>query len=171
VKDRSLSQAGRLRVIAGSAILCVLFLAVLLSFTLLNQILEPVRRLALETDPDSSNPGTGDEVKALSRSVRGLLEEFDFTQTELERSREHLVQSEKMVALGKISASMAHSIRNPMTSVKMRLFSLQRTLDLTKLQKEDFQVISEEIIHIDAIVQNFLEFSRPPRLRTQKISL
>jgi len=170
VKDRSLSQAGRLRVIAGSAILCVLFLAVLLSFVLVNQILGPVRRLAMETDPDSSSPGTDDEVKALSRSVRGLLEEFDFTQTELEKSREHLVQSEKMVALGKLSASMAHSIRNPLTSVKMRLFSLQRTLDLSKLQKEDFQVISEEILHIDAIVQNFLEFSRPPRLRMQKIS-
>ncbi|RJR43672.1 MAG: histidine kinase [Desulfobacteraceae bacterium] len=171
VKDRSLSQAGRLRVISGSAILCVLFLAVLLSFVLVHQILGPVRRLAFETDPDSSNPGTDDEVMALSRSVRGLLEEFDFTQTELERSREHLVQSEKMVALGKLSASMAHSIRNPLTSVKMRLFSLQRKLELTALQKEDFQVISEEILHIDAIVQNFLEFSRPPRLRMQEISL
>jgi signal transduction histidine kinase len=170
VKDQSLSQAGRLRVIAGSAILCVLFLAVLLSFVLVNQILGPVRRLALETDPDSSNPGSDDEVKALSRSVRGLLEEFDFTQTELEKSREHLVQSEKMAALGKLSAGMAHSIRNPLTSVKMRLFSLQRSLDLTRLQKEDLQVISEEILHIDAIVQNFLEFSRPPRLRMQKIS-
>ncbi len=170
VKDMSLSQAGKLRVIAGSAILCVLFLAVLLSFVLVHQILGPVRRLALETNPDSSNPGSDDEVKALSRSVRGLLEEFDFTQTELEKSREHLVQSEKMAALGKLSASMAHSIRNPLTSVKMRLFSLQRTLGLTKLQKEDFQVISEEILHIDTVVQNFLEFSRPPRLRMQKIS-
>lgn len=170
VRDRSLSQAARLRVIAGSAILFVLFLAVLLSFVLMNQILVPVRKLALEADRESATPGGVDEVKALSRSVRGLLEEFDSTQTELEKSREHLIQSEKMAALGKLAAGMAHSIRNPLTSVKMRLFSLQRTLNLTKVQKEDLQVISEEVLHIDAIVQNFLEFSRPPKLRTQTIS-
>jgi signal transduction histidine kinase len=168
VRNTTLSQAGRLRIIAGSALLCVLFLAVLLSFVLVNQILEPVRRLAREADRESGDKGSGDEVKALSRSVRGLLEEFDFTQTELEKSREHLLQAEKMAALGKLAAGTAHSIRNPLTSVKMRLFSLQRSPELTRLQKEDLQVISEETLHIDNIVQNFLEFSRPPKLRIQR---
>ena len=65
---------------------------------------------------------------------------------------------------------MAHSVRNPLTSVKMRLFSLDRTLDLSVTQKEDFDVISDEIRHIDTIVQNFLEFSRPPKLKMQKVS-
>ncbi len=37
-------------------------------------------------------------------------------------------------------------------------------------QQEDFEVISEEIRHIDTIVQNFLEFSRPPKLAMQRIS-
>jgi signal transduction histidine kinase len=170
VRAESLSQASRLRVIAGSAMLCVLFLAVLLAFVLVNQVLAPVRRLAFETDPDAANPHPGDEVKALSRSVRGLLEDFDFTQTELEKSREHLVHAEKMAAVGKLAAGMAHSIRNPLTSVKMRLFSLQRALSLSRIQNEDFQVISEEIHHVDTIVQNFLEFARPPRLRMQRIS-
>jgi signal transduction histidine kinase len=112
----------------------------------------------------------GDEVKALSRSVRGLIEGIDQTQNELERSREHLLQAEKMVVVGKLSASMAHSIRNPLTSLKLRLFSLDRSLTLNPQQKEDFQVISEEIVHIDSLVQSFLEFSRPPKLRTQPVS-
>jgi signal transduction histidine kinase len=170
VRNTTLSQAGRLRIVAGSAILCALFLAVLLSSVMMNQILEPVRRLALEADRESGNPGADDEVTALSRSVKGLLEEFDFTQTELEKSREHLLQAEKMAALGKLAAGMAHSIRNPLTSVKMRLFSLQRSLELPKPHQEDLQVISEETLHIDNIVQNFLEFSRPPKLRIQQFS-
>ena len=57
-----------------------------------------------------------------------------------------------------------------LTSVKMRLFSLQRSLDMNDMQKEDFEVISEEIRHIDNIVRNFLEFSRPPKLKVQKVS-
>ncbi|MFY9704408.1 MAG: ATP-binding protein, partial [Desulfobacterales bacterium] len=64
----------------------------------------------------------------------------------------------------------AHSIRNPFTSVKMRLFSLNRSLELNEEQEEDFDVISAEIRHIDTIVQNFLEFSRPPKLQMQSIS-
>jgi len=72
--------------------------------------------------------------------------------------------------VGKLAAGMAHSIRNPFTSVKMRLFSLSRSLKLTDTQKEDFDVISEEIRHVDTIVQNFLEFSRPPKLKIQSVS-
>ncbi len=75
-----------------------------------------------------------------------------------------------MVLVGKLAAGMAHSIRNPLTSVNMRLFSLDRNLELTSTQKEDFEVISEEVRHIDTIVQNFLEFSRPPKLKMQRIS-
>ncbi|MBI4764494.1 MAG: histidine kinase, partial [Deltaproteobacteria bacterium] len=67
-------------------------------------------------------------------------------------------------------AGVAHSIRNPLTSVKIRLFSMGRTPDLSPTQKEDLEVISEEIRHIEAIVRSFLEFSRPPKLTMQKVS-
>lgn len=170
LKEQSYAQAERLRLIAGTAVLVVLLLGVVLAFVLVNDILEPLRRLAQEANPGARPEETEDEVKALSRSVRGLIEGFDQTQTELEKSREHLLQAEKMVVVGKLAASMAHSIRNPLTSVKMRLFSLDRSLDLNPQQREDFQVISEEIVHIDSLVQSFLEFSRPPKLRMQMIS-
>ncbi len=52
----------------------------------------------------------------------------------------------------------------------MRLFSLDRTLGFSPAQQEDFEVISEEIRHIDTIVANFLEYSRPPKLVMQQIS-
>jgi len=170
IRDDTYTQAQKLRIVAGSAIFIVLILAVFLAFVLVNNILGPVRRLAMEADRDSLSGKSDDEVKALSRSVRGLIENIGQTQSELERSREHLLQAEKMVVVGQLAAGMAHSIRNPLTSVKMRLFSLHRALSLNPHQKEDFQVISEEILHIDNIVQNFLEFSRPPKLKMQKIS-
>jgi signal transduction histidine kinase len=47
---------------------------------------------------------------------------------------------------------------------------LGRTLYLSPTQRDDFAVISEEIRHIDTIVQNFLEFSRPPKLKMQSVS-
>jgi signal transduction histidine kinase len=115
-------------------------------------------------------PGGHNEVQALSRRVHDLIENVDQAQSKLERSQEHLLQAEKMAMVGKLAAGVAHSIRNPLTSVKMRLFSMGRSLDLTPTEQEDFEVISEEIRHIDTIVANFLEFSRPPKLVMQRIS-
>ena len=166
----SLTQAKNLRIVAGTAMLIVLILGVLLAFVLISNILAPIRSLVGESDEKNRFEKSDDEVKALSRRVRGLMEDIDQTHSELEKSRETLLQAEKLALVGKLAAGMAHSIRNPLTSVKMRLFSLDRTLDLSATQKEDFEVISDEIRHIDTIVQNFLEFSRPPKLKMQKVS-
>ena len=148
------------------------FLAALLTYILTNQILGPIRRLAQETNHAAGDAPLedGNEVNALSLKVHHLIEDVDRTKLTLERSREHLVQTEKLAMIGKLAAGVAHSVRNPLTSVKMRLFSMERTLDLTANQKEDFEVISEEVGHIESIVHNFLEFSRAPKLKMQLVS-
>jgi signal transduction histidine kinase len=163
-------EAAKLRAVAATAVLIGILLAVLLAFVLGHQILSPVRRLTAEADRTVNPEKDENEVTALSRSVRGLLQNVDRTQSELQKSRESLLQVEKMALVGKLAAGMAHSIRNPFTSVKMRLFSLSRSLEFTDTQKEDFDVIAEEIRRIDTIVQNFLEFSRPPKLIMHSIS-
>lgn len=169
-KDRSYKQAEQLRLIAGTAVFAVLLLGTLLAFVFSNQILGPLRRLTSKADRMGAAHGSGNEVKALSKSIRGLIEDIDQSHSELQKSQEILLQAEKMALVGKLAAGTSHSIRNPLTSVKMRLFSLSRSLAFDTHQKEDFDVISEEIAHIDTIVENFLEFSRPPRLKMQKVN-
>jgi signal transduction histidine kinase len=153
------------------AIFSVVGLGALLVYVLFKQILGPIRRLALEAGPADGESAVPDEVKALSRRVHNLMEDMDQAQTQLEKSQESLVQAEKLALVGKLAAGVAHSIRNPLTSVKMRLFSLERSLTLSPTQQEDLEVISEEIRHIDTIVRSFLEFSRPPKLKVQRLSL
>jgi signal transduction histidine kinase len=170
VRTESQARARFINAFSLVAVPAVALLGILLAYILIKQILGPIRQLALETAP--VNPGTPvpDEVKALSSRVHSLIENVDQAQTELERSQEHLLQSGKWAMVGKLAAGVAHSIRNPLTSVNMRLFSLKRSLAMSNSQQEDFQVISEEIRHIDTIVRNFLEFSRPPKLKMQRIS-
>jgi signal transduction histidine kinase len=173
-RQKSNIEAVQLRAVALAAIVADGILALFLVFVLIHHILSPVRKLIAETDrndiPRTDRTRPEDEIRTLSRSVHGLIQNFDHTHDELQKSRENLLQAEKMALVGKLAAGMAHSIRNPFTSVKMRLFSLGRSLELTSAQKEDFDVISSEIRHIDTIVQNFLEFSRPPKLEVQRIS-
>ncbi len=163
-------QAVRLRIIAAAAIFLTAGLSLLLFLVFVYQILVPLRRLTAEAYREGDPTRFGNEVKTLSRRVRVLLHDVDQSHSELERNRETLAQTEKLALVGTLAASMAHSIRNPFTSVQMRLFSLSRSLELDDAQKEDLEVISAEIRRIDTIVQNFLEFSRPPKLKMQPIS-
>lgn len=144
-------------------------LIALLTVVLFKQILEPIRLLAIGEDVQNNNY-SGDEIIAVKKRILSLIEDIDETKSELKESRELLIQSEKLAITGKLAAGVAHSVRNPLTSVKMRLFSLERSLELNPTQKEDLEVISEEIRHIDKIVQNFLEFARPPKLELRSVS-
>lgn len=170
-RSESQAQARVINLLALVAILSVVAMGLLLLYVLIRQVLEPIRRLALETAPEQGPNPAVDEVTVLSQRVHSLMEDVDQAQSELVRSQETLLQTGKLALVGKLAAGVAHSIRNPLTSVKMRLFSLQRTLDLNPTQKEDLEVISEEIRHIDTILRHFLEFSRPPKLKMQRLSL
>lgn len=167
---QSLVKAQQLRIVAVTGIGTSILFILMLVLVLIQEILRPLDRLAKETSRSGQLQPTADVVKNLRQSVHGLMEDISTIHSELEKSQEHLAQAEKMALVGRLAAGMAHSIRNPFTSVQMRLFSLRRTLALDPTQKEDLDVISAEIRHIDTIVQNFLEFARPPRLQVQRTS-
>jgi len=170
-KSQEYKKAARLvTLVAWGAIPGCVIIAFLFAFVLVKQVLKPIREMVLDSDMPQPPLHYANEVATLTNRMHSLVENVHQTQSKLEESRGHLIQSEKLALVGKMAAGVAHSIRNPLTSVKMRLFSLERSLSLNPTQKEDLKVISEEIRHIDTIVQNFLDFSRPPKLKFQEIS-
>ncbi|MFA5903659.1 MAG: ATP-binding protein [Desulfobacula sp.] len=168
--EKSQEEANGFRIIALMAIVSVTLLSLLVNFIFARHIMEPIRKLILQVDSEDGTEKPRDEVDALKRGVLGLLEDAEETHQKLKQSQESLLQSEKMALIGKLAAGTAHSIRNPLTSVKMRLFSLNRSAALSNTQREDLNVISGEIIQINKIVENFLEFARPPKLVMKRLS-
>ena len=162
--EDSRTDAQNLRYVGLLAIVTVVLLSLLINYIFTRHILEPIRKLAAEADHLGEGRVSGNELAALKSSVHGLIENAEQTHAELVRSRESLMQSEKMAMVGQLAAGTAHSIRNPLTSIKMRLFSLGRSNKLSQDQQENLSVISTEIGHINKILENFLEFSRPPKL-------
>jgi two-component system, sporulation sensor kinase A len=69
-----------------------------------------------------------------------------------------LIQTEKLAALGEITAGIIHEIRNPLTSIK-GFFQLMKagTLDI----KEYFSILSSEIDRIETMAGNVLSFAKP----------
>ena len=173
IAEAKLESRFQAKVITNTALVLmpgIVLLGLGLGYVLIKQILAPIRQLVGEPDPEAPPATSLNEVQALSQKVHNLREDVDLAQLQLRRSQVSLVQSEKLAMVGKLAAGVAHSIRNPLTSVKMRLYSMRRALQLEPSQQEDLDVISEEIGHIDAIVRNFLEYSRPPKLRIQTVS-
>lgn len=176
IHEENLRESGesyrqKAQILAGLSLFAIpvaILVAFWLGFLLFKRILDPIKKLA-HGDAATMKGLTG-EIGVLSERVSGLLEDVDQANVMLQQSREQIVQAEKMAMVGKLAAGVAHSVRNPLTSVKMRLFSLERSLELSPVQQEDFEVISEEIRHLDTIIHNFLEFSRPPKLKMQNIS-
>ncbi|MDT8378442.1 MAG: ATP-binding protein [Desulfotignum sp.] len=168
--ETSREESNRLRYMALMAIIIVIVLSLLINYIFARHILGPIRKIAKEAYVEGNSLKPANEVAALELSIHGLIKNTEQAHQDLKKSQETLLQSEKMAILGKLAAGTAHSIRNPLTSVKMRLFSLNRSCNFTDAQQEDFNVISGEIQQINKIVDNFLEFSRPPRLKTQNMS-
>ncbi len=105
-----------------------------------------------------------DAIVRLDESHRKLREQ---TET-LFKAEEQLRTAERLSALGELSASMAHEIRNPLGSIKGAAEILSDAFSKDDARFEFVQILLKETDRLNHILQDFLDFARPKRPRFQE---
>lgn len=83
--------------------------------------------------------------------------------TELKRLEREVVTKERMAALGRLSAAIAHEIRQPLTAMTGALKELARFAPLDEDDKRLVQIVSRESQRLNQIISEFLDYSRERR--------
>ena len=84
---------------------------------------------------------------------------------QLREAQEQLVQTERVAALGEMSAKVAHEINNPLGIIKNYLQLIRRAESYNVEVTSYVDVVSEEIDRIAGIVRQLLDFHRPRGLK------
>ena len=152
------AEAIRTRVI--QVVVATLFLVGLVVAVLSYNLLRPVRRLVAATERIAGGDLT-QKIPIKSRDELGTLtRSFNRMMVNLRDTQNDLVRSEKLVALGRLSAGVAHEIRNPLNAMKGAIVHLKRRRSDDPLLQEYTEIILEEIGRLNEFATEFLYFAR-----------
>ena len=91
---------------------------------------------------------------------------------ELQDAQERLIRTEKLAALGKLSGSVGHELRNPLSAIKNSIYYLKMKLNATngKINKH-LDIIDQQINRSQKIISDLLDFSKIKKLNFIKTDL
>jgi signal transduction histidine kinase len=94
-----------------------------------------------------------------------LYEDLRQSLKQVEQSQRALIQAEKMSAVGRLTASIAHEVNNPLQAVQNCLHLSQRDELSEEKQAEYLEMADEELARLMHTVQRMLDFYRPGALK------
>lgn len=108
----------------------------------------------------------GDEVGELIEVFNQMIKRLKESIRELEETSKEKTRLEKLSALGEMSMTVAHEIKNPLNAIRGAVSYLKDNFKGDVL-KEFLSIIEEETRRLNEIVTSFLRFSRPSPLNLQ----
>ena len=114
---------------------------------------------------------------AIGRSLQGRARARRDAETisrqlrELERAQHELVQQEKLAAIGRVAAGVAHEVRNPLGVIRASAAMVQESFAPRDDAYRACEFICQEIDRLNALIAALLSFSRPTELRRHTVSI
>ncbi len=152
-------------------ILFGLFLAVLIYYFLARNINKSVSKIITGISNFSfdhpNKPiiiGKNDEFGIIADNYNLLIKRIDLYNRKIHQLQNDLVGSTRLAASGQVAASLAHEIRNPLSSIKMMAQIIKSRYLKDNSGINEMNIILEEIERINNKVSELLEFAKPGKL-------
>jgi len=117
------------------------------------------------------NVSSQDEIRRLAENFNEMNRQLLLARKRMEAANKKLVQAEKLASIGRISASIAHEIRNPLTSANLNIQKVQQSENLDEVQKEHLDLSREGIVQIEKFIKELLNFTRVSELNKGRFSV
>jgi len=112
-------------------------------------------------------------VSALNVSARGdlgFVYSFDDL-TEIRRLEREVRMQDRLAAVGRLAAAIAHEIRNPLTSIAGSVSMLSDAPSLSPEERHLLQIVTRESERLNNIITDFLAYSRGKQYRFERVDL
>jgi len=117
---------------------------------------------------------TGTLVSRLTGAQRQLgktADELRGSLVQLRATEEQLIQAAKLAAVGRLSAGLAHEIRNPLASIKGSAEFLSDDFPPEHPKRRLLQVLIDESVRLNQVLTRFLTFARPKPLKRETMDV
>lgn len=114
---------------------------------------------------------SSDEIGQLAKQFNKMTEELQLARKQMEEAQRKLIQAEKLASIGRIAATIAHEIRNPLTSVKLNLQKVLFNQNLQDNEREHLLLSQQGIEQIEKFIRELLNFTRVSELHFESFSL
>jgi len=137
----------------------------------LEHLSQAVRKVAKGNFDVNVDIESKDEIGQLSNSFNEMAGELNVREQSLKKAQMALIQSEKMAAVGTLSAGLAHEVKNPLSSVLGYAQLAKRKITETEVVKEHLDIIESETRRCNDIIGNLMQFSRAEKGEFDEISI
>ena len=137
----------------------------------LKKLVEGTVKISKEDFSQKIDITSQDEIGNLAQSFNDMSRKLLLARERMEAASNKLIQAEKLASIGRISAGIAHEIRNALTSVKLNIQKLVQSDRLDETEKEHLSISQEGIGQMEKFVKELLDFTRVSELNLARFSL
>jgi two-component system, NtrC family, sensor histidine kinase PilS len=91
--------------------------------------------------------------------------------TEIRRLEREVRMQDRLAAVGRLAAAIAHEIRNPLTSIAGSVSMLSGVPEMNEEHRRLLDIVTRESQRLNSIITDFLAYSRPKQYHFDKVDL